>query len=227
VRVSGLLSKTLREVPADADSISHQYLVRAGYINQLAAGIYVYLPLGWRVLKKIEEIVRDEMNRAGGQEITMPVLQPNELWQQSGRDKTVDVLFHLYDRRERKLTLGPTHEEVVTQVAARYVRSYRDLPQMLYQIQVKFRDEPRPRGGLIRAREFSMKDLYSFDMDEAGMDISYDKMLQAYKNIYQRCGLPVIVVDADSGAIGGKDSREFMAVNSAGEDEVITCPGCG
>jgi prolyl-tRNA synthetase len=227
VRVSGLLSKTLREVPADAELVSHQYLVRAGYINQVAAGIYVYLPLGWRVLKKIEEIVRDEMNKAGGQEITMPVLQPNELWQQSGRDKTVDVLFHLYDRRERKLTLGPTHEEIVTQLAARYVRSYRDLPLMLYQIQVKFRDEPRPRGGLIRAREFSMKDLYSFDADEAGMDISYDKMLQAYKNIYRRCGLPVIVVDADSGAIGGKDSREFMAVTPAGEDEVISCPGCG
>jgi prolyl-tRNA synthetase len=227
VRVSGLLSKTLREVPADADSISHQYLVRAGYINQLAAGIYTYLPLGWRVLKKVEGIVRDEMNKAGGQEITMPVLQPNELWQQSGRDKTVDVLFHLYDRRERKLTLGPTHEEVVTQLAARYVRSYRDLPLMLYQIQTKFRDEPRPRGGLIRAREFCMKDLYSFDIDEAGLDISYEKMRQAYQNIYQRCGLPAIIVDADSGAIGGKDSREFMVVTDTGEDEIITCPGCG
>jgi prolyl-tRNA synthetase len=225
VRISKLFGKTLREVPAEADTVSHQLLVRAGMINQLVAGVYSYLPLGWRVLKKIENIIRDEMDKAGGQELSLPVLQPLEIWQQSGRDR-VDVLFTLYDRRERKLVLGPTHEEVITQLASRYVQSYRDLPLMLYQIQTKFRDEPRPRGGLIRAREFSMKDLYSFDVDEAGLDVSYNKMLQAYQNIYQRCGLPVMVVEADSGAIGGKDSREFMVIAESGEDEIIYCPDC-
>jgi prolyl-tRNA synthetase len=227
VRISKLFGKTLREVPAEADTVSHRLLVRAGMINQLVAGIYSYLPLGWRVLKKIENIIRDEMNRAGGQELTMPVLQPFEMWQLSGRDRALGkVLFSLYDRRERRLALGPTHEEVVTQLAGRYVQSYRDLPLMLYQIQTKFRDEPRPRGGLIRAREFSMKDLYSFDIDEAGLDISYQKMLQAYRNIFERCGLPVMLVEADSGAIGGKDSREFMVIAESGEDEIIYCPGC-
>jgi len=227
VRISKLFGKTLREVPAEADTVSHQLLVRAGMINQLVAGIYSYLPLGWRVLKKIENIIRDEMNKAGGQELTMPVLQPFEMWQLSGRDRALGkVLFSLYDRRERRLALGPTHEEVVTQLAGRYVQSYRDLPLMLYQIQTKFRDEPRPRGGLIRAREFSMKDLYSFDVDEAGLDISYQKMLQAYRNIFERCGLPVMLVEADSGAIGGKDSREFMVIAESGEDEIIYCPGC-
>ena len=227
MRISKLFGKTLREVPAEADTVSHQLLVRAGMINQLVAGIYSYLPLGWRVLKKIENIIRDEMNKAGGQELTMPVLQPFEMWQLSGRDRALGkVLFSLYDRRERRLALGPTHEEVVTQLAGRYVQSYRDLPLMLYQIQTKFRDEPRPRGGLIRAREFSMKDLYSFDVDEAGLDISYQKMLQAYRNIFERCGLPVMLVEADSGAIGGKDSREFMVIAESGEDEIIYCPGC-
>jgi len=228
VRISKLLSKTLREVPADADMISHQYLVRAGMINQLVAGVYSYLPLGWRVLKKIENIIRDEMDKAGGQELSLPVLQPNELWQISGRDQGMsDVLFNLYDRRERKLTLGPTHEEVVTQLAARYIQSYRDLPQMLYQIQVKFRDEPRPRGGLIRVREFLMKDAYSFDVDEAKSEISYQKMLHAYENIYARCGLKAVIVEADSGAIGGKFSHEFMLPAESGEDTVISCPKCG
>ncbi len=227
MRISKLFGKTLREVPAEADIVSHQLLVRAGMINQLVAGIYSYLPLGWRVLKKIENIIRDEMNKAGGQELTMPVLQPFEMWQLSGRDRALGkVLFSLYDRRERRLALGPTHEEVVTQLAGRYVQSYRDLPLMLYQIQTKFRDEPRPRGGLIRAREFSMKDLYSFDVDETGLDISYQKMLQAYRNIFERCGLPVMLVEADSGAIGGKDSREFMVIAESGEDEIIYCPGC-
>src|SRR4030042_224387 len=208
VRISKLLSKTLREVPADADTISHQYLVRAGMINQLMGGVYSYLPLGWRVLKKIENIIRDEMDMAGGQEVSLPGLQPHELWQISGRDKGMsDVLFHLYDRRERKITLGPTHEEVITQLAARYVQSYRDLPVLPYQIQVKFRDEPRPRGGLIRVREFLMKDLYSFDVNEAGLEVSYQKMVQAYQNLYNRAGLPVMLVEADSGAIGGKDFR--------------------
>jgi len=228
VRISKLLSKTLREVPADADTISHQYLVRAGMINQLVAGVYTYLPLGWRVLKKIENIIRDEMDKAGGQELSMPVLQPNELWIQSGRDQGMsDVLFHLYDRRERKLTLGPTHEEVITSLTARYVQSYRDLPMMLYQIQTKFRDEPRPRGGLIRGREFLMKDAYSLDVDDAGLDASYESMVTAYQNTYKRCGLSFMVVEADSGAIGGRDSKEFMVIADSGEDEIISCPACG
>jgi prolyl-tRNA synthetase len=227
VRISKLLGKTLREVPAEADTISHQLLLRAGMINQLAAGVYTYLPLGWRVMQKIERIVRDEMDKAGGQEVSMPVLQPFELWQNSGRHQVLGkVLFTLYDRRERPLALGPTHEEVVTQLVSRFVHSYRDLPVLPYQIQTKFRDEPRPRNGLVRAREFSMKDLYSFDVDEAGLDISYDKMLQAYQNIYARCGLPAMVVEADSGAIGGKDSREFMLVAESGEDEIFFCPDC-
>jgi prolyl-tRNA synthetase len=227
VRISKLLGKTLREVPAEADTVSHQLLLRAGMINQLAAGVYTYLPLGWRVMQKIEGIVREEMDRAGGQEVSMPVLQPFELWQNSGRHQALGkVLFTLYDRRERPLALGPTHEEVITQLVGRYVHSYRDLPLLPYQIQTKFRDEPRPRGGLVRAREFAMKDLYSFDVDEAGLDESYDRMLRAYQAIYERCGLPAMVVEADSGAIGGKDSREFMIVAESGEDEIFYCPGC-
>jgi len=196
-------------------------------INQVAAGVYSYLPLGLRALKKIADIIRDEMNKAGGQELMMPVLQPLELWQETGRDKAFGRgLFTLSDRRERRLVLGPTHEEVITQLVSHNVQSYRDLPLMLYQIQTKFRDEPRPRGGLIRVREFSMKDLYSFDTDEEGLDKSYNKMLQAYNNIYTRCGLPSLQVEADSGAIGGKDSHEFMVVTEDGEDEVIYCEKC-
>ncbi len=228
MRISRLVSKTQREIPAEADTISHQLLLRAGMVSQVAAGVYTYLPLAWRSLKKIEEIIRDEMNKAGGQEITMPVLQPIELWQKSGRDQAMGkTLFTLNDRRERKLALGPTHEEVVTDLVAHNVQSYRDLPLLIYQIQTKFRDEPRPRGGLIRVREFDMLDLYSFDIDEAGLDISYGKMLQAYKNIYARCGLTAIIVEADSGAIGGKVSHEFMLIAENGEDTVISCPKCG
>jgi prolyl-tRNA synthetase len=227
VRVSKLFGKTLREVPADADTISHQLMVRAGMVNQLVSGIYSYLPLGWRVLKKIENIIRDEMDKAGGQEVSLPVLQPLELWQLSGRDRAFGKsLFTLYDRRERQLALGPTHEEVITQLVGRYVQSYRDLPLQLYQIQTKFRDEPRPRGGLIRVREFGMLDLYSFDIDEAGLDRSFDAMLNAYRNIYERCGLPTMMVEADSGAIGGKDSSEFMLITESGEDEILHCAGC-
>jgi prolyl-tRNA synthetase len=227
MRLSKLFGKTQRELPAEAETASHQLLLRAGMIQQLAAGIYSYLPLGWRVLKKIENIIRDEMDKAGGQEVNLPVLQPFELWQQSGRDRALGkVLFTLSDRRERKLVLGPTHEEVITELAKYNVQSYRDLPLLLYQIQVKFRDEPRPRGGLIRVREFLMKDLYSFDADEAGLDISYQKMDQAYRNIFARCGLPTMLVEADSGAIGGKDSREFMVVAENGEDEIIYCEKC-
>jgi len=225
MRLSQLFGKTLQQAPAEAERISHQLLLRSGMIAQEAAGVYSYLPLGWRVLRKIEQIIREEMDRAGGQELMLPVLQPLELWQQSGRRASFgQSLFTLTDRKEHKLALGPTHEEVITDLAHRYVRSYRDLPLLPYQIQTKFRDEPRPRGGLLRVCEFIMKDLYSFDVDEAGLDESYAKMAQAYKNIYARLGLPTLMVEADSGAIGGKDSHEFMLITERGEDEIIYCP---
>jgi prolyl-tRNA synthetase len=228
MRFSKLFGKTLRQAPAEAESVSHQLLLRAGMIAQEAAGIYSYLPLGWRVLRKIENIIREEMDKAGGQELMLPVLQPFELWQQSGRDVSFGKsLFTLTDRKEHTLALGPTHEEVITDLVHRYVQSYRELPLLLYQIQTKLRDEPRPRGGLLRVREFIMKDLYSFDADEAGLDESYQKMCQAYSNIYARLGLPALMVEADSGAIGGKDSHEFMVITETGEDEVIRCSNCG
>jgi len=227
MRFSKLFGKTLRQVPAEAESVSHQLLLRAGMIAQEAAGIYSYLPLGWRVLRKIENIIREEMDKAGGQELMLPVLQPFELWQQSGRDVSFGKsLFTLTDRKEHMLALGPTHEEVITDLVHRYVQSYRELPLLLYQIQTKLRDEPRPRGGLLRVREFIMKDLYSFDADEAGLDESYQKMCHAYRNIYARLDLPAMMVEADSGAIGGKDSHEFMVITETGEDEVIYCSNC-
>ncbi len=227
MRLSKLFGKTQREVPAEAETISHQLLLRAGMISQVAAGVYSYLPLAWRVLKKIENIIREEMDAAGGQELMMPVLQPLELWQETGRDQAFGKgLFTLCDRKDRNLCLGPTHEEIITKLVSQYVKSYRDLPLLLYQIQTKFRDEPRPRAGLLRVREFTMKDLYSFDTDEEGLDQSYNKMLEAYRNIYARCGLPTLLIEADSGAIGGKDSHEFMVVTETGEDEIIYCPGC-
>ena len=195
MRLSRLFARTQREVPSEADTASHQLLLRAGMLRQLTAGVYCYLPLAWRVLRKIEDIIRDEMNKAGGQELSLPVLQPIELWRKTGRDASFGKsLFTLCDRKERQLALGPTHEEVITQLASQHVQSYRDLPLLLYQIQTKFRDEPRPRGGLIRAREFAMKDLYSFDADEEGLGQSYQKMLEAYGNIYKRCGLPAILI---------------------------------
>ncbi|TET15641.1 MAG: proline--tRNA ligase, partial [Dehalococcoidia bacterium] len=188
---------------------------------------YSSLPVAWRGLRKMEQIIREEMDAAGGQELSMPVLQPLEMWEESGRDLAFGKgLFTLQDRRERKLVLAPTHEEVITDLARRNVRSYRDLPLMLYQIQTKFRDEPRPRGGLVRVREFTMKDLYSFDADDDALDLSYQKMLQAYTNTYARCGLETVVVEADSGAIGGKGSHEFMVIAETGEDEIIYCSGC-
>jgi len=227
VRISKLFGKTLREAPAEAETVSHQLLLRTGMISQVATGVYSYLPLGWRVLKKIENIIREEMDKAGGQELMLPALQPLELWQETGRDQAFGKgLFVLTDRKDRKLALGPTHEEVITQLVSRNVQSYRDLPLMLYQIQTKFRDEPRPRGGLLRVREFDMKDLYSFDADEKGLDESYNKMLQAYRKIYERCCLPAMLVEADSGAIGGKDSHEFIIITESGEDEVIYCDSC-
>ncbi len=227
MHLSKLFGRTLREIPAEADNLSHQLLVRAGMIQQVAAGVYAYLPLGWRVLRKIENIIREEMDGIGGQELMMPSLQPLELWEQSGRLPSFGkTIFTITDRKEHKLVLGPTHEEVITELVRRYVQSYRDLPLLSYQIQNKFRDEPRPRSGLLRVREFIMKDLYSFDLNEADLEISYQKMIQAYKNIYSRCGLPSIIVEADSGAIGGKTSHEFMLIADTGEDEIINCSDC-
>ena len=228
MRLAKLFGKTLREVPAEAETASHQLLLKAGMIQQVTAGVYSYLPLGWRALRKMEQVIREEMNAAGGQELHMPVLQPYEMWQESGRDVAFGKsLFTLIDRRERKLVLGPTHEEMVTDLARRNVKSYRDLPLMLYQIQTKFRDEPRPRGGLVRVREFTMKDAYSLDTDAEALDVSYKKMIQVYRNIYARCGLNAMLIEADSGAIGGKDSHEFMVATEVGEDEVVYCKSCG
>jgi prolyl-tRNA synthetase len=227
MRLSKLFGKTQREVPAEADTTSHRLMLRAGMIRQLTAGVYSYLPLALRVLRKIEDIIRNEMNKAGGQEVILPVLQPIELWQKTGRDAAFGKgLFTLSDRRKRQLVLGPTHEEVITELVGHNAQSYRDLPLMLYQIQTKFRDEPRPRGGLVRVREFIMKDLYSFDTNEKGLDKSYRKMLTAYSNIYNRCQLPAMLVEADSGAIGGKDSHEYMVISDMGEDEIIYCDDC-
>jgi prolyl-tRNA synthetase len=197
-------------------------------ICQGAAGVYSYLPLGWRVLRRIEDIVREEMDRAGGQELLMPTLQPFELWETSGRYVSFgQSLFTLTDRKDHRLVLGPTHEEVVTDLGRRYIQSYRDMPLMPYQIQNKFRDEPRPRGGLLRVREFIMKDMYSFDADEAGLERSYRRMAEAYAEVYRRLGLPAVMVEADSGAIGGKASHEFMVLTATGEDVVLHCDACG
>ncbi len=228
MRLSKLFGRTTRETPAEAESISHQLLLRGGMICQGAAGVYSYLPLGWRVLRRIEQVVREEMDRAGGQELLMPALQPFEMWESSGRHVSFgQSLFTLKDRKDHRLALGPTHEEVVTDLARRYIQSYRDMPVMLYQIQTKFRDEPRPRGGLLRVREFTMKDLYSFDTDESGLDNTYQAMAAAYSALYHRLGLPAVMVEADSGAIGGKDSHEFMVLTPTGEDTVIYCGTCG
>ena len=230
MRVSEQFTKTLREVPRDSEGGNQELLVRAGLIRQLTSGVYSMLPLGNRVIRKISQIVREEMDFAGGQEVTMPVIQPKDLWDVppvNGGPTRVeamsDVLFKLKDRKGRDMVLGPTHEEVVTTLAAEFIRSYRDMPQLIYQIQTKFRDEPRPRGGLIRVREFIMKDLYSFDADYEGMDVSYRKMAQAYRNIFTRCGMRFIVISADSGAIGGKESQEFIAITEAGEDDAMVC----
>lgn len=225
MRLSQMLFVTLREDPAEAEIPSHKLLLRAGYIRRVGSGIYAYLPLMWRVLQKVSQIVREEMNATGAQECLLPQLQPAELWQESGRwdtyTKAEGIMFALVDRQQRELGLGPTHEEVITAIARDMIRSYRQLPQTLYQIQTKFRDEIRPRFGLMRGREFIMKDAYSFDADEAGMKLSYERMNQAYHNILRRCGLKFRAVDADSGAIGGSGSQEFMVLADAGEDEIL------
>ena len=226
-RMSGLFGRTLREAPADADSANHQLLLRSGLIVQLAAGVYSFLPPAWTTLLKIEQIIREEMVAAGSQEMRMPAIQPRELWEESGRaDSYGPVLFNLKDRRERTMVLAPTHEESVTDLFRKVVQSYRDLPQSVFQMQTKFRDEPRPRGGLVRVREFIMKDAYTFDVDDDAFQLNYLAMRQAYHNIFERCGVPVVAVQADSGAIGGKQSEEFIFLTEIGEDNIILCSGC-
>ena len=228
MRLSQLFGKTLRQAPAEAETVGHQLVLRAALVQQLSAGVYSTLPLGWRVLRKIEQIIREEMDAAGGQELAMPAIQPLELWQASGRDRSMaDVLFHVIDKRDRHFVLGPTHEETVVELFKRQVRSYRDLPAIVYQIQTKFRDEPRPRGGLVRLRQFTMKDAYSFDTDFGGLDVSYQKMFRAYSRIFERCGVPTVPVLADSGAIGGKDTHEFVYLAESGEDSALLCDRCG
>ncbi|MGF1478579.1 MAG: proline--tRNA ligase [Cyanophyceae cyanobacterium] len=225
MRLSQMLFVTLREEPAEAEIISHKLLLRAGFIRRIGSGIYAYLPLMWRVLQKISQIVREEMNATGAEECLLPQLQPAELWKESGRwdtyTKAEGIMFSLTDRQERELGLGPTHEEVITTIAKEMIRSYRQLPLNLYQIQTKFRDEIRPRFGLMRGREFIMKDAYSFNANEESLQQTYQAMAQAYRNILKRCGLAFRVVEADSGAIGGSASQEFMVLADAGEDEVL------
>ena len=225
-RWSELFIPTLREAPADAEVASHKFLVRAGYIRQLAAGIYSYLFLGNRSFNKIMAIVRSEMDQIG-QEFYLPVLHPRELWEASGRwDLMGDNLFRLKDRKGADMCLGMTEEEVMTSIALKELRSYKQLPQIWYQIAPKFRDEPRPKAGLLRVRQFMMKDAYSFDIDAAGLDVSYKKLFETYCRIFDRCGLKYMVVEADSGAMGGKESHEFMVRTPAGEDQIVSCDGC-
>ncbi len=228
MRITQLFGKTLRQDPAEAETASHKLLLRAGMVQPLAAGVYAYLPFGLLVLNRIEAIIREEMEREGGQELLMPSLLPIEVYAASGRDKTMgDILFRITDHHGRDFALGPTHEEVFVEVFKRHAQSYRDLPVLLYQIASKFRDEPRPRGGLVRLRQFIMKDLYSFDTDWDGLDVSYDKMYRAYTRIFDRAGVPTVAIQADTGAMGGRDSHEFMFLTESGEDSCLFCPGCG
>nr|WP_320010045.1 proline--tRNA ligase [uncultured Desulfobulbus sp.] len=227
MRYSQMLLPTTKETPSEAEVISHQLLVRGGFIRKLTSGMYTYLPLGFLALQKVTEIVRQEMNRAGAQEILMPMVQPGDLWEESGRWKKYGPeLLRFRDRHDRDYCLGPTHEEVVTDIARRELQSYRQLPVNLYQIQTKFRDEIRPRFGLMRGREFVMKDAYSFDMDDAGASKSYEIMRDAYFRIFERCGLDFRAVEADSGAIGGSYSHEFMVLAETGEDTLVICNEC-
>ncbi len=228
MRMSRLMLRTLREPPSEAELASHKLLLRAGLVTPFAAGLYSFTPVGWRVLRRIEAIIREEMDESGALEVHLPALNPIEMWEQTGRAEAMgQTLFRLADRKERGFVLGPTHEEGMSLLASRHIQSYRDLPVTLYQVQTKFRDEPRPRGGLVRLREFTMKDAYSFDTGWDTLDASYDAAFQAYVRIFERAGIPVVPVAADSGAIGGKDSQEFVFLTEDGEDEVLLCPGCG
>ncbi|MCM8757766.1 MAG: proline--tRNA ligase, partial [Candidatus Omnitrophica bacterium] len=218
---------TLRQVPQEAESKSHQLMLRAGLIRMLISGVYVYLPLGLKVLDNIEKIIRQEMESIGAQELLLSAIQPLELWQKTGRDKDMgEVMIRFTDRRGRKLCLGPTHEEVITNLIKTNISSYRQLPLVLYQIQTKFRDELRPRFGIVRACEFIMKDAYSFDCDEEGLEKNYKKMYEAYQRIFKRCGLEFFCLEADPGVMGGDVSHEFMAPAESGEDEIFTCYKC-
>lgn len=228
MRFSKMFIPTLREAPADAEAVSHILMLRAGYVRQLAAGLYIFLPLGWRVLDKIDAILKEEMESIDAQEISMPILHPAEIWQQTGRwDIIGGEMFRLKDRTDRDFCLGMTHEEIMTWLASREIRSYRDLPQIWYQIQTKLRDEARPKSGILRTREFIMKDSYSFDADEAGLDKNYQLHAEAYHRIFNRCGLRFMQVESDPGMMGGGYSHEFMAPSPAGEDEIALCDTCG
>ncbi len=228
MRVSKSFIPTLRDDPAGAEAVSHRLMLRAGLIRQLAAGIYSMLPLGYRVLRKVEAIVREEMEAIGAQEFLLPALHPAELWKESGRwDSIGGEMFRLRDRKDTEMCLGMTHEEVFTAIARDEIRSYKQLPQTWYQIQTKFRDEARPKSGVLRSRQFTMKDSYSFDVDAAGLDKSFDAHAEAYKRIFSRCGIASVPVEASSGAMGGSESVEFMAVSDAGEDWIVQCDGCG
>ncbi len=227
MRFSQLLIPTLKETPAEAEIISHQLMLRAGFIRKLASGIYSYLPLGLRSIRKVEQIVREEMNKAGAQELLLPMVQPSDLWQESGRwQKYGPELLRFTDRHKRESCLGPTHEEVITDLVRKNVHSYRSLPINLYQIQTKFRDEIRPRFGLMRGREFIMKDAYSFDATDIDAGLTYEKMNDAYHRIFKRCGLSFRAVEADSGTIGGSYSHEFMVLADTGEDTIVVCREC-
>jgi prolyl-tRNA synthetase len=228
MRFSKMLIPTLREVPSDADAVSHILMLRAGYVRQLAAGLYIYLPLGWRVLNRINRIIMEEMDAIGGQEISMPVIHPAEVWQQTGRwDAIGDEMFRLKDRTGRDMCLGMTHEEIMTWLASKEIRSYRDLPQTWYQIQTKLRDEARPKSGVLRTREFIMKDSYSFDASVEELEKSYQVHAETYHRIFKRCGLRFYQVESDPGMMGGATAHEFMAPSPAGEDEVALCGSCG
>ena len=227
MRYSEMHLPTGREVPSDAEVVSNQLMIRAGMIRKLTSGIYSYLPLGYRVIRKVEQIIREEMNKAGAQEVHLPMVQPAELWQESGRWTFYGKeLLRFRDRNNRDYCLGPTHEEVITDLVRHDIKTYRQLPCNLYQIQTKFRDEVRPRFGVMRCREFGMKDAYSFDADEAGAEKSYEKMFAAYNNIFRRCGLKFRSVEADSGSIGGSFSHEFMVMADSGEDAIVFCEKC-
>jgi prolyl-tRNA synthetase len=226
--LSRLFVPTLREDPSEAEAASHRLLVRAGYVRQLAAGLYIYLPLGWKVMQKINAIIREEMDAIGGQEVSMPVLHPAEVWQQTGRWEEIgEEMFRLKDRGGRDMCLGMTHEEIMAWLAAQEIRSYRDLPQVWYQIQTKLRDEARPKSGILRTREFVMKDSYSFDVDEEGLERSYQLHSVAYERIFSRCGLTFHRVESDPGMMGGATAHEYMAPSPAGEDDVALCDACG
>ncbi|MBA3643912.1 MAG: proline--tRNA ligase [Chloroflexia bacterium] len=227
MRMSHLFGRTLREAPGDIELPSHRLMLRAALMRPLGAGIYSLLPLGWRVIRKIEQIIREEMDGIGGQEMLMPLVHPADLWRESGRYAIIGPeLTRFHDRGERDMVLAMTHEEIVTDIARQEVNSYRQLPQIVYHIQTKWRDEPRSRGGLIRVREFTMKDAYSLDLDQAGLDRSYQAHWEAYERIFTRCGLRFVVVGADTGIMGGNASHEFMAISPHGEDIVLICPNC-